>query len=227
MSGTDDDFLSRWSRRKLKPAEVPDPADRAVGKENSGTTEREPAAQAGIQGAGTTNTEEAPFDVSSLPSLESIGADTDISAFLRAGVPENLKLAALRRVWVTDPAIRDFKGLQEYDWDFNVPGKHGFGPIGPDIDVKEMVDRLIPGRDAPRVEPGSAPASGDQTVNREPIEPQPQTIARSANKSGEHEELSANEHTAPDNTHAASQQGAEDDADVRSTAKRHGSALPS
>jgi hypothetical protein len=75
---------------------------------------------------------EAPFDPASLPSIESIAADTDIIAFLRAGVPAELTRAALRRAWTSDPAIRDFIGIAENQWDFNDPNAiPGFGPLAP------------------------------------------------------------------------------------------------
>ena len=75
---------------------------------------------------------EAPFDPASLPSIESIAADTDIIAFLRAGVPAELTRAALRRAWTSDPAIRDFIGIAENQWDFNDPNAiPGFGPLVP------------------------------------------------------------------------------------------------
>ena len=74
--------------------------------------------------------EPAVFDPASLPSIESIAADTDIRPFLQPGVPADLRNAALRRAWSVDPAIRNFKGLQENDWDFNDPnGIPGFGPL--------------------------------------------------------------------------------------------------
>jgi hypothetical protein len=41
-----------------------------------------------------------------------------------------LTRAALRRVWSSDPAIRDFIGIAENQWDFNDPeGIPGFGPL--------------------------------------------------------------------------------------------------
>ena len=51
------------------------------------------------------------FDVTNLPPIESIGADSDIRPFLQPGIPQELTRAALRRAWVTDPAIRNFIGL--------------------------------------------------------------------------------------------------------------------
>jgi Protein of unknown function (DUF3306) len=71
-----------------------------------------------------------PFDPVSLPSIDSITADTDIVAFLKSGVPTELRRAALRRAWTSDPAIRDFIGIAENQWDFNDPnGISGFGPL--------------------------------------------------------------------------------------------------
>jgi hypothetical protein len=71
-----------------------------------------------------------PFDPVSLPSIDSITADTDIVAFLKSGVPTELRRAALRRAWTSDPAIRDFIGIAENQWDFNDPnGISGFGRL--------------------------------------------------------------------------------------------------
>jgi uncharacterized protein DUF3306 len=82
-----------------------------------------------------------PFDLASLPSIDSITADTDIVAFLKAGVPNELARAALRRAWTSDPAIRDFIGVADNQWDFNDPnGIFGFGPL----DATESGHALIP-----------------------------------------------------------------------------------
>ena len=71
-----------------------------------------------------------PFDPASLPSIDSITAETDIVAFLKSGVPTELTRAALRRAWTSDPAIRDFIGIAENQWDFNDPnGMAGFGRL--------------------------------------------------------------------------------------------------
>ena len=83
-------------------------------------------------------------EVPALPSLDSINAQTDITVFLRDGVPSALRLAALRRAWSADPAICNFRGLQESDWDFNYPdGILGFGELGPEVDTRSMVAELL------------------------------------------------------------------------------------
>ena len=88
-------------------------------------------------------TTDAPFDLASLPSIESIAADTDIIAFLRAGVPTELTRAALRRAWASDPAIRDFIGIAENQWDFNDPDAiPGFGPLAPMEDAADALAQI-------------------------------------------------------------------------------------
>lgn len=133
-------FLERWSRRKRVAGELPEKP--AVSEQGT------PAAANDLPGDKPAVAGAAPqppvFDPASLPSIESIGAQTDISAFLKPGVPGELKLAALRRAWSTDPAIRDFKGLQENDWNFNDPnGIPGFGELDPGFDVKKMLRDLF------------------------------------------------------------------------------------
>jgi hypothetical protein len=84
------------------------------------------------------------FDAATLPPIESIDAQTDIAVFLQSGVPAELRLAALRRAWTVDPAIRDFKGPQENDWNFNDPnGIPGFGELGPEVDAKGKVAEIL------------------------------------------------------------------------------------
>jgi hypothetical protein len=48
-----------------------------------------------------------------LPPIASLKAGSDLRAFLAPNVPADLKRAALRRAWSTDPDIRDFVGLTE------------------------------------------------------------------------------------------------------------------
>jgi hypothetical protein len=129
---TDEDFLRRWSRRKREVAKAEaEPRDEA----------KPASAKPTAQGAQTTEPE---FDVASLPQLDSINALTDITAFLRAGVPEELTRAALRRVWTADPTIRNFVGLAENAWDFTDPAAMpGFGPLEATEEVRRMVAKVV------------------------------------------------------------------------------------
>ncbi len=147
---TEDDFLKRWSRRKREVAEAEKPkaetADVVSGPANNGIPEKPPAE----------------FDPATLPPVESITAISDITAFLRAGVPPELTRAALRRVWVADPAIRDFVGLAENAWDFTDPNAMpGFGPLESTDEVRRMIARIVDSiGEAARPEVAEAPAPG-------------------------------------------------------------------
>jgi hypothetical protein len=148
MSGPED-FVARWSRRKRRAAK--DPADDAhVG------AGLEPAATDTVPAAGAV----PPFDVASLPPIESITAQTDIRAFLAPGVPPELARAALRRVWTTDPKIRDFVGLADYDWDFNVAGAMaGFGPLELTDELRRRLTEMVGRATAPEQRQEAAPAA--------------------------------------------------------------------
>jgi hypothetical protein len=111
-----ENFLSRWARLK-----------RESGSEESGVEEKRTAdalPDADIPSS-------AAFDPACLPPIESIAAGSDIRLFLQAGVPAELTRAALRSAWTADPAIRDFIGIAESQWDFNDPATiPGFGSLG-------------------------------------------------------------------------------------------------
>ena len=88
---------------------------------------------------------EALVDAASLPPIASIEAGSDIRSFLAPGVPQELTRAALRRAWVTDPAIRDFVGRSENCWDFTAPdGAPGSAPGATDGAAKLPVGVLDP-----------------------------------------------------------------------------------
>ena len=160
-----DPFLTRWSRRKSEAANTPaQPSDASKANASKPAAETRPDAtqptpvsnekvsdkratagkvEQGLVEQGSVK-QGLDFDPANLPSIDSIGPKTDISAFLKPGVPSHLRHAALRRAWSTDPEIRDFKGLQENDWNFNDPnGIPGFGELSPHTDVKKMLQALF------------------------------------------------------------------------------------
>jgi hypothetical protein len=130
----DEQFLTRWSRRKQEArAGHAEPAPEEAPEANGAASSERAAAES--------EAVLAEAELSNLPPIESIDAATDITAFLRKGIPQELSRAALRRAWSADPAIRDFVGLAENAWDFNDPNAmHGFGPL--DYST-EQVDALV------------------------------------------------------------------------------------
>lgn len=174
----DADFLARWSRRKHDAATDKIKQAKQIETSNSTASETDPAP---LEPSGNV----LPFDPASLPAIESVGAESDIRAFLETGVPVDLARAALRRVWSLDPAIRDFVGLSENSWDFNAPGAMaGFGPIGGE-EVGRLLTRLLgdPDTKAAALHPSvkSPPTDEPQNVAGvfDPVEHQA-TIAQSA-----------------------------------------------
>jgi Protein of unknown function (DUF3306) len=161
----DDGFLGRWSRRKREAAEQqaePKPPEPARGSDATSTAAADGAASARPDvgpGAGTPAPVDpkSAFDPKSLPSIEQITATTDIRGFLAPGVPAELAQAALRRVWTTDPAIRDFIGPADYAWDYNAPGAMlGFGPLNMTEALRQEVLRMLGQADS--AAPGAPPA---------------------------------------------------------------------
>src|SRR5689334_12954223 len=102
---SEEEFLKRWSRRKQE-AKVAEQASPPPVPETSAPPSKAETAS------------EPEIDLSKLPSIDSITAATDITEFLRKGIPAELSRAALRRAWAADPVIRDFVGLAENAWDF-------------------------------------------------------------------------------------------------------------
>ncbi len=134
-------FLSRWSRRKREsegeaqsdPSPGPSDADVTLG----GGGEAFAPAEGG---------EPAPaaFDPASLPPIESISGSTDIRSFLLPGVPAALTQAALRRAWTMDPAICNFIGIADSQWDFTDPtGIPGFGPLTTADEISGMAGQML------------------------------------------------------------------------------------
>lgn len=145
---TSEDFLARWSRRKRAAEtghetghETSHAAEQAEPRRSIPSDSASPAGTPERREPEARQQDDEPFDLSSLPPLESITAETDVTAFLRKGVPPDLTRAALRRAWVSDPAIRDFIGLAENSWDFNDPNAiPGFGPLD---QTPEQVRRMV------------------------------------------------------------------------------------
>ena len=152
-----ENLLARWSRRKSGFRADARDVDAAVKD-----------AEASAPGLALAPSAEAalPVDLTSLPALDSIGAGTELRAFLGRGVPAELARAALRRGWSADPAIRDFVGLSENSWDFNAPdGIPGFGALEPG-EVQRLLARLTgeAEMDEPVAPASAAPASLDRAV---------------------------------------------------------------
>lgn len=209
-------FLERWARRKREVANED-------AKEKARSEAPAPAQDAGPpKVAPTPAAAEPAFDLSKLPSLDSIVADSDITAFLQPGVPSGLKHAALRRAWVADPAIRDFIGPADYAWDFTAADSMpGFGALGPEDDVQKLVAEVF--RDATaKVE---TPPTPDASSAESPEPEQPPAQIASAADAAPPDKMDPSELLQREEN-IASQQDEKSSAPVTPLPRRHGGAMP-
>jgi hypothetical protein len=165
MSGPDEadrdkGFLARWSQRKQE-AKQPEPKLDAP----AGESVESPGSPA-PQGEDVT----PEFDLSTLPKLEELTGSTDITEFLRKGVPEHLRNAALRKSWALDPAIRNYVNpALEYAYDWNAPGGvPGGGELGAGVDVARLVSQIM---GEPAAETAKSGASSKDEAAGSPAEP--------------------------------------------------------
>jgi len=103
--GDDPGFLDRWSRRK-RGTDAP-AADDTV---NPPPTETDATAE--------TDAEARRRLVESLPDVDSLSEESDFTAFLQKGVPEELRQRALRKLWRLNPVFANLDGLNDYDLDY-------------------------------------------------------------------------------------------------------------
>ena len=236
-------FLERWSRKKIEGERE------ASGAPAESTAKAEsPPDESGLPARAVDNDATVPpkaaskpeFDLESLPSLDSITAATDIRAFLGPGVPKELARAALRRAWSADPAIRDFKGLAENDWDFTNPtAMPGFGALPEGYDIKKLVAQIFgenekpadpdaasgapPGPQIPRMaeENASAPSAQQQAA------PLPAGEGESGSAiSAPDQQVALASIVQRDNNIASHHSNPDDDTEERKNRRPHGGALP-
>jgi hypothetical protein len=148
-------FLARWSRRKQEAKRTP--AIDAEPAPPPGMTDAQEAPAIEVMAPETPADE--PIAIEDLPAIDSIDADTDLTQWLKRPVPAVWRQAALRKLWLADPAIRDFVGLADYAWDFNAPGSMpGFGALDPGGAGPQTVAQAI-GQAAPA--PGDGPVAAN------------------------------------------------------------------
>jgi len=222
MSGEDKSFLSRWSQRKQeakqpdRDAPAPDP-------------DAPPAPVA-------ESVAEPEFDLSSLPKLEDLTATTDITAFLRKGVPESLRNAALRKSWALDPAIRNYVNpALDYAYDWNTPGGvPGSSEIGAGMDVARLVLQIMGGSESMTEPPRAAadpvdapaPAPPHSAASNAPQKSEPEVSAQAVRLSSEAQKRSNNDEAAPNMPAPEQDSGESNPVASQQAVRRHGSAKP-
>jgi hypothetical protein len=103
-ANSQEDFLARWSRRKLDARrDAPElPGNATAADTPSGTPAGEP---------------ERELTDADMPPIEALEADSDYAAFLSPGVSDDLRQQALRKLF-SQPDFNITDGLNDYDEDF-------------------------------------------------------------------------------------------------------------
>lgn len=135
--------LSRWSRRKLATA-IESPAPPAA------------SAPAVVPPSAGTPGASAPPAPPELPPVESLTFDSDFTAFLRPGVDDKVKRAALKQLF-RDPRFNIMDGLDTYIDDYTKAD-----PIAPDI-LADLMQRF-----GPRPETGEEQAAAVTAPREKP-----------------------------------------------------------
>ena len=172
-----DDIFARWSRRKRAVAE-----EQIKAPEPPSTPDREPELS-----------EPELLEQLGLPDPDTLQEGDDFAAFMRENVPQVLRKRALKRLWLSNPALANLDGLVDYGEDFTdaamVPEvletayKVGKGiwhditaPEEPettdDTDDLAEVDNVT---DTPEESESPVTPENDIKNDPEPIEPEPET----------------------------------------------------
>lgn len=118
MSGRDEGFLARWSRRKIEARQVP------VAGTNAGAPAPVPIAPAPVPSADEATaappSAASPDEAAPLPPLESLTPESDFTPFMRPGVDPAVKGRALKALF-SDPALYAMDGLDVYIDDYTKP----------------------------------------------------------------------------------------------------------
>ena len=135
MTESDDDFLTRWSRRKkearqglqrVEPTDAPDADDRT---DTVALVEgQDPAADgdavvagdppAGEAGEGDEKPKQLTEDDFADVDFDALNYESDYTRFMQDGVPDAIRRRALKQLYRSNPILANLDGLNDYDDDF-------------------------------------------------------------------------------------------------------------
>lgn len=136
-----DGFLSRWSKLKTEAKADPAPAPAPAPEPEAPPVDQAVPAEPPIP---------------DLPPVETLTKDSDFSPFLQAGVPEELRRAALSRLWASDPLFTQPEVFDLHMEDYNAH------PLGEVVRTawkvgKGIVDELADSASFPETSENSQP----------------------------------------------------------------------
>jgi len=115
LSGAQTSRLGAWSRRRA-----------AVQAEDAALKQAEHQAEVATRHAALAEKSEAEMLAElDLPQPDDMKAGDDFSAFMKETVPAALRNRALRKLWLSDPALANIDNLVDYGEDFAAEAKMG------------------------------------------------------------------------------------------------------
>lgn len=111
-------FLSRWSRRKRENHPVDEEGENAALAPTEAVERQEGVRLEGQDGPAEDPELVANREAAEAVDLESLTYESDFTVFMKRGVPDALKNAALRKLWRSNPDLAVLDGLNDYDTDF-------------------------------------------------------------------------------------------------------------
>lgn len=118
--------LSRWSQRKqaARRGAAVEGADDDAGPGAAASAQETPqtheVADARQETAAAEAVPSSDEETPALPPIDELTAESDYTVFMRKSVPEALKRAALRKLWVSDPVLANLDRLNDYDDDYSI-----------------------------------------------------------------------------------------------------------
>ncbi len=112
----DENILSRWSRRKLAAKE------QAASEASADTPQETRGPDSAAEDPALEQELQANREAAEAVDLATINEKTDMSVFLKAGVPAALRNKALATLWRSNPVYACLDGLNDYDDDYSAPG---------------------------------------------------------------------------------------------------------
>lgn len=134
-------FLAAWSRRKSRvaraEAQATDADKQAAGPDTVPEIDADPVPEA--------EPDISVEELAALPPIDEVSGATDLQPFMKPGVPETLRKAAMRKVWLSNALICDHDDpAVDYAWDWNAPeGVPGAGGVLQGDKVSKMMGDLI------------------------------------------------------------------------------------
>ncbi len=162
------DFLSRWSQRKVeaKQKHVVDPALAQTEEDDLSNSEENSSSQLTTEELNLLSDEQL-LDHLDLPDPDTLKQGDDFTAFMKQVVPARIRNRALRKLWLSNPALANVDMLVDYGDDFTdaatvIPGMTTAYQVGKGIVRK--IEELVAEDESGSFEPVSDEAEPSREV---------------------------------------------------------------